>query len=296
LTPNQRIGPGEISVVIPTIGRPALLERSLESLGACDPPPDEVLVVDQSEGAVSAEVTGRFSPMARIVASAGRGRGLAVNEGLWAAAHEIVLVVDDDCTVHADWVAVARASMLEVPAGIITGKVLPGGSDPRAVPSTITRDEPIEYTGTLQPGVLYGGNMGCPRDAVLEIGGFDDRILPSAEDCDFCYRWLRAGRRMRYIPELVVVHHDWRTREELERLYVDYHRGMGMFYAKHLRDRDLTMLRFMAGDYYAGFKSLYSSLFRADQSWADPRRGVIAGMAQGFRAGWRQFGAKRLRK
>ena len=79
--------------------------------------------------------------------------------------------------------------------------------------------------------------MVLPRAAVLELGGFDERFGPeeAAEDNEFCYRWLKAGRRLRYEPALVVEHHDWRSPDELERLYVRYARGEGFFYAKHLR-------------------------------------------------------------
>ena len=77
--------------------------------------------------------------------------------------------------------------------------------------------------------------MALRRSVVLEFGGFDGSICPSAEDNDFSYRWLRAGRHIRYEPDFVVWHHDWRTREQLERLYVGYGIGQGMVYGKHLR-------------------------------------------------------------
>jgi GT2 family glycosyltransferase len=37
----------------------------------------------------------------------------------------------------------------------------------------------------------------------------------AAEDNDFRYRWLTSGRKVRYEPEMVVWHSDWRTPEEL---------------------------------------------------------------------------------
>jgi len=288
----------ELSVVIPTIGRPELIGKTLESLAACEPRPAEVIVVDQSgDSATAAAVSDVELHDVRVVASRGRGRGLALNEGLDRASHELVLVVDDDCTVRSDWVTVAAAAMAEDPGGIVSGRVLPAGGDPRMVPSTILLDEPRSYEGGTHYGALYGGNMACPRAAVSAIGGFDEAILPAAEDCDFCYRWLRSGGRVRHVPELVVWHHDWRSPEELKRHYVGYHQGLGMFYAKHLRAGDLRMLRFLAADYYEAVKSLYSHRGDGTPRWSDQRRGVWEGTPRGLRAGWRTFssaGGKRL--
>jgi GT2 family glycosyltransferase len=286
----------EVTVVIPTIGRPSLLAQTLNSLAACEPQPAEVLVVDQSDQLATVPITENAVLSARTIASRGNGRGLACNEGLEQAAHQVVLMVDDDCTVRPDWVGVAHRAMLDEPDGIITGQVRPAGAgDPRTVPSTIVMEEPRDYTGQVQHGVLFAGNMACSREAILDLGGFDERILPAAEDCDLCYRWLRAGRPLRYLPELVVWHHEWRSPKDLNRHYVNYYRGSGMFYAKHLLARDLTMLRFLGVDCYGALRSLYSGLFRGVPRWADYRRGVFAGLPRGLWTGWREFHAQSRR-
>src|SRR5438067_13046099 len=116
----------EVSVVVRTIGRPTLLREALQSLARCEPRPAEVLVVDQSEDLSSAAVIEEVGLReARMVPSRGRGPGLAMNEGFEHAEHQVVLVVDDDCTVRADWIGAASAAMLEAPEGILSGQVLP---------------------------------------------------------------------------------------------------------------------------------------------------------------------------
>jgi GT2 family glycosyltransferase len=214
-----------------------------------------------------------------------------MNEGFDQARHQVVLSLDDDCTVRADWISVARQAMLEDPEGIVSGQVLPAGDDPGAVPSTIVLDEPRDYTGQPLYGVLYSGNMVCPRNAVLAMGGFDEAIGPYATDCDFCYRWLTAGRSLRHVPELVVWHHEWRSREDLNRLYVDYARSRGMFFAKHLVAGDRRMLRFLASDCYHGVRSLYAGLVGGVPVDTADGRGVFLGMPRGVWAGWRKFGS-----
>src|SRR5215207_3804476 len=127
----------ELTVVIPTIGRAGQLETTLRSVTACRPAAAEVVVVDQSDGAEIDAVVARFADAGvRRVECVGRGIGLALNVGLRAASCDQVLVTHDDCTVAEDWVAAAEEQLAAVPAGIVTGAVLPVG-DPEAVPSTI---------------------------------------------------------------------------------------------------------------------------------------------------------------
>ena len=158
-----------------------------------------------------------------------------------------MLITNDDCTVADDWVGVALARLAGDPRLIVTGSVLAAGDEAR-VPSTKQDPRPRDYTGSLQDGALYGANMAASRDALLSFGGFDERIVPSAEDNDLGYRWLRSGRSLRYEPAMRIWHHDWRTPRELRSLYRRYGVGQGMFYAKHLAERDRTMLRFMLRD------------------------------------------------
>ena len=284
-----------VTVAIPTIGRAEPLRRCLQSLGSSDPAPAEILVVDQSQDpAIAALVADAGGPSARLVESQGLGVARARNDGLRAAEHDVVLITDDDCTVPADWVSVGWGLASAHPGAIVTGRVLPVG-DPRAVPSTKEDPLPVDLSSERRGGWLFGNNMALPRDAVLELGGFDERFGPeeAAEDNEFCYRWLKAGRTLRYEPGLVVEHHDWRSPEELERLYVRYARGEGFFYAKHLRRGDLRMLRFVARDLAWGVRSLASGLLKGRESWTDSRRGVFKGLPGGLAAGWRAYGKER---
>ena len=279
-----------VTVVIPTVGRPALLAATLASIRACATLPAEVLVIDQSGGDEVADVVASSGlEQARSIPSERRGIGAAANAGINAAAHDVFLMVHDDCTVDPGWIDAALAAMREAPGGIASGQVLPVGPDPRAVPSSIAFDEVRDFTGTTEAGALYPANMVGPRDAILALGGFDEVIGPAAEDCDLCYRWLRAGGTMRQVPAMVVHHRDWRPREELPGLYVGYYRGLGMFYAKHLRAGDRGMLRLIAFEGVSWVRSLLSRLFHGTPRWADPRRGAFAGLPRGLRDGWRAF-------
>lgn len=286
-----------VSVVIRTIGRPNLLRDALASLSRCNPAPSETVIVDQSRGPETAETARTAGPPGtRVVSSRGIGRALAANEGIQAATHNTVFMVDDDCVVREDWIAAGWRAMKSQPDGLFCGQVLPAGDDPRKVPSAIVLEEGRDFTGDPIHGELYTGNMVCSREAVLVLGGLDPRVVPFAEDSEFCFRWLSAGRNLRHVPDLVVWHRDWRTPKELERLYVEYYRGMGMFYAKHLWRRDRRVLRMLAIDLVEYLRSIRDWLTRGSPRWTDVRRGALRGLPFGLARGIWEFRRERSRE
>lgn len=280
-----------VSVVIPTVGRGDLLSACLESLAACDPAAAEIILVDQSGDTRVADEAERFSHAgARALPSSGRGIALAMNEGMRAASHDFVLVTHDDCTVAPDWVVRAHELMTADPEQIVTGRVVPVGDDPESVPSIKDDPTPCDFDANSYPGVLWPANMAASRSRVLEFGGFDERFTLAAEDTDLSYRWLRAGRPLRYRPEMVVWHHDWRAPDGLRRAYLAYHRGQGHFFAKHLRQGDRRMLRYLAQEYYGSIRFLPRQIRKRLSGRVDRNYGVWRGVTAGFLSGWRIYG------
>jgi GT2 family glycosyltransferase len=280
-----------VSVVIPTIGRKTLLGRCLESLFACRPLPREILIVDQGRNSAVGEVA--RSPTAttvRTLSCEKVGIAAGVNLGLRHARFDFVLGTHDDCTVEPSWVATGLRYLSENDGAVITGRVRSPTTE-RVIPST--KDDPASHrfrdTRTLE---LYPNNMALHRPTALAIGGFDERLTPAAEDNDFCYRWLRAGGTLHYAADFVAWHHDWRSPEELEKLYVAYAYSSGLFYAKHLRRGDLYMLRYIARDVSAAIRGELAGLLGRTPQSEDWRQGVLRGLPGGLVQGWRRFGPR----
>ena len=271
---------------MPTIGRPRQLAACLESIAAGDRLPAEVVVVDQSGGGEVAAVVARFAQAGvRVVPSSERGVARARNLGLREAVHDTVLMTDDDCTVDPAWTTTAAQLMEPGAKLMLSGRVLSPG-DRRNVPAIRDDPAPRDYTGTLSYSALYTNNAVMSRSEVLDFGGFDEDF-ETAEDNDLCYRWLKAGRRLRYEPRLTVWHHDWRTPEQMMGLYAAYGRGAGRLYAKHLRHGDVRMLRFLARDVFGHLRALAPRGGRNARAEADAReaRGVLRGLPAGLAAG-----------
>jgi GT2 family glycosyltransferase len=286
--------PPAVSVIVPTVGRPLLLAECLRSLSACEPPPAEVVVVDQSVGRdVQAVVSRSATGGARLVRSLPLGIAHAVNVGLREARYEIAMITNDDCTVAPDWVEIACSYLASNPCGLVSGRVLPGGEG-AWVPSIRDAPEAKEFGGGLDCGALYAGNMAVRRDQALALGGFDERdsLRVAAEDNDFCYRWLKTGRALRYEPAMTVWHHDWRTPEQLVHRYVEYAKGQGAFYAKHLAAGDRYVLRWVWRDLRDGAVLELKRVLRRRSRASVARGANLYWLPVGLVVGWRE--ARRL--
>jgi hypothetical protein len=110
-----------------------------------------------------------------------------------------------------------------------------------AVPADDPGDEPFNFRPGCDIGKLgAGANMAFRRDALTEIGGFDELLgagasLRSAEDHDAIWRILRAGWTGRYEPQAVVAHRDWRGRANLIRMRYAYGLGAGALAVKAVK-------------------------------------------------------------
>jgi len=97
----------EVSVVIPTRGRPDLIGRALRSVLANDHPDFDVFVIDQSDDDATGAVVRELALVdARVhyVHTTPPGLSRAYNLGARLAAAPILAFTDDDCVARTDWV------------------------------------------------------------------------------------------------------------------------------------------------------------------------------------------------
>jgi GT2 family glycosyltransferase len=242
---------GNLSVVIPSRGRPRMLLETVESILRGDRVPEEIVVVDQSDSAHETLGSLEAPDGCRIVYVHSQERGLsrARNRGVHAARHDLLVFIDDDMLVDEAWLGTLAAALRRLgPRWIVTGQVRELQGDGAFAPSASPDSTRREYRGRQLLDPLYAGNMGFHRSVVTEIGPFDERLgagsgFPAAEDNDFGYRFLRAGGAIAYVPSAVANHRAWRGQSDYLPLRRAYGRGQGAFYAKHLLSGDLYSAR-----------------------------------------------------
>jgi glycosyltransferase involved in cell wall biosynthesis len=250
-----------VTVVIPTLNRPAMVRRCVESILRGERLPRRIVVCDQSTGTAAAEtrrqvesapehgVEVRYIHLAVPSASAAR------NKGLDAARTDVVAFIDDDCVAAEGWLAALMGTYEGTsdtePVSAVTGRVLPMRTRRRGVAlSSRTSTERRLFRGrdgSMERGEWApwdagtGGNILAPRTTLLAVGGFDPSLGPgspaaAAEDIDLLYKLGRMGTIV-YEPGAVVYHPQGTRRARLLSRY-RYGRGMGAMLARHLARKD----------------------------------------------------------
>jgi glycosyltransferase involved in cell wall biosynthesis len=205
-------------VVVPTRGRAAYLEVTLDSLLAQRTEAEyEIVVVDDGATDATAAVV-EARPAVRYVAH-GEGRGLnaARNTGLRESQAELIAFVDDDVLVPPGWVeelvsGTRRHAEAEAFGGPIRARF--EGRTPRGC----GREEPPITTLDLgtedcEATKAWGANFAVRRTAVERIGPFDERIVrPHGDEEEWLERLREAGGTIVYLAEAGLDHR--RTAED----------------------------------------------------------------------------------
>jgi GT2 family glycosyltransferase len=236
------------TVVIPTRHRPQLLRECLRSIAECDYPRDrlEVLVVDDGES-----LDGDFGgPLEiNVLHTPGRGPAAARNAAARTASGTILAFTDDDCRVDRDWLRVLAAPLRDAPrraAGGHTANALHGNRWSAASQRIIDLVYAYYNADPEHARFLTTNNLAVPTEAFRDVDGFDESFR-TAEDRDFCRRWLARGLEIAYVRGAVVHHAHAMTLTAFLRQHFDYGRGAFRFHreAEHARDGQLrTVLGF----------------------------------------------------
>lgn len=214
------------TVIIPTLGRPHVLHDTLQSLAACHPSPDEVVVVDGDESRSAEGTVDNFRDRFERVQYVASARGLTKqrNRGMEVATGKVVVFFDDDVCVAPDVFLVLTHTYADNLVVGATGRVIEGRTK-----RIVGKHSPIRswLPGDAEEGrftrygyprrlvdvdtprdveLMHGSFMSARRDIAVEVG-FDEH-LPGyglAEDEDFAYRLARLGR-IHYVPSAIIEH------------------------------------------------------------------------------------------
>lgn len=257
----------EISLVIPTLGRP-ILEQCLYWILMGGAWPACLIVVEQGSNINVAAWLKRVQQIGipvKHILSTQQGRSAGINRGLEQVDTHFVSITDDDCFVGEEWLINMANRLRLSPEAIVTGRVEAAGEDMIVVVTSTT--PAIYHRPRLKFDSMSGGNMGASLDIFRKVGLFEeDPVMATAEDAEWAYRALRRGISIRYEPDVVLSHFGWRdARKRLEQ-YRKYALSHGGFYGKYLRRGDFFILLRAVGH-----------LWRAFRRWV---QGILTGNAE----------------
>jgi len=208
-----------ISVVIPTIERPEVLDECLVHLERQDRPPEEVIVVDASAGDETSEVVTRHRGVRYLRNGSGLGSLTESRQiGLDAAFGDVVAFLDDDAFASAGWCAALRRAYGEPDVGGVGGRVRSPNLAPPPPDVPVGRlYEDGRATGWFDADVssvvevdhLMGANMSYRSCVLHEIGGVPQLVGGRSnhhEDLLVSLTVRRAGYRLLFAPDASVLH------------------------------------------------------------------------------------------
>ncbi len=204
-----------ISVIVPTYKREAVLVDTLRHLHRLLKPGDEILVIDQTatHEAITSDVLGSMNAegLIRWYRRSRPSQNKAMNIAALLAKGEILLFLDDDIVPFENLLEAHRHALLAPDAPPATcGQVLqPWNESPvNAIVDYEMRFD-AAYSQPCDIRFLMAGNFAIRRETFLLIGGMDENFCGSnyRNDSEMAYRICSVtGRRIRFVPEAGLRH------------------------------------------------------------------------------------------
>jgi hypothetical protein len=208
-----------VTVVVPCWNGRRWLPGLLQSLAAQTRPPTAIIAIDNGSHDGSVAYLRAEHPEVRIL-ELGRNTGFAcaVNRGIEQAAPGHVALLNTDVVLSPDWLARMTAALAGDPnAGSVACKMRQFGAERLIYDAgdILRRDAACEQRGRFgrdigqydEPAEVFGACAGAAlyrREALLEVGAFDERYFAYLEDVDLALKLRLAGWRCRYEPALAM--------------------------------------------------------------------------------------------
>jgi N-acetylglucosaminyl-diphospho-decaprenol L-rhamnosyltransferase len=241
-----------VSVVVVTWNAVGHVERCLDSVRGHD-----TVVVDNGSSDGTPELVRERFPDVRLIAQGNAGMGGGNNAGMRATSGQYWLLLNSDAWVVGDAVERLAAFADAHPRAAVVGPRLsnPDGSLQRSVrgdPSVwrlateylfLRKLAPrsqafnafygggFDYRAAARVESLVGAGLLVRREAVEQVGMFDESFFMFSEETDLLYRFRQAGWEVWFTPEAEVVHVGGASHGG--RLYIENLRGILRFLAKN---------------------------------------------------------------
>jgi len=199
----------KITVVIPTYQRERVLLDTIDQLLNLDPPPLEILIIDQTSDhePITARALALHDSQNRIEWIRLRKPSItrAMNTGLKHSSGEVVVFLDDDIIPHPGLIGAHYRAHCQG-EDVVAGQVLQPGESP----TEVTEPIPFRFNSTRKQHVteFIGCNFSVNRKLAISLGGFDENFVHVAYrfEAEFANRVLTIGKRILFEPEASVRH------------------------------------------------------------------------------------------
>lgn len=209
------------TVIIPNYNGIEFLKACLDSLKECNPYDFDVIVVDNGSSDGSVQMMKDNYPDIRLIALPDNtGFAAAVNRGIEASNTEYVILLNNDTTVDGRFVLALEEALDKDPKTFSASarmldmknpEVLDGAGDYYcALGWAFAYGKGKRYEGSYtRPRRIFSACAGAAiyrREALVELGMFDEAHFAYLEDVDVGYRARIAGYHNVYAPDAICLH------------------------------------------------------------------------------------------
>jgi len=200
--------PVTVSALIITYQRPDELNGVLANLLAQTRPPDEIIVIDNDPAGSGAQAT--------LAARAGvtylcTGENLGVaggrNRAAGRATGDLLLFIDDDARfANSDAIGNVLAAFRGDAETACLAFLVRNAGTGEIAPKEFPGFHPERWQEPRDAAYFVGCGFAMRAGAFRALGGFDEHFFYDGEELEFSFRLLGAGWRIRYRPDVEVLH------------------------------------------------------------------------------------------
>lgn len=234
------------SVIVPVLNAARTLPRCLEALERLDPPPSEILLVDNGSSDGSLGLLHKFASTlpgnrGRVLQEYRRGAAAARNTGIRAAQGELIAFTDADCIPETAWLRNLIAPFADPQVGAVAGRVAaaPHNSTLELFSALYTLALPDKPSRHRRWSPWEGGfptaNLAVRRPVLEILDGFDEQAMIYGEDYDLCARIYGQSLEIAYEPAARVLHQHRTTLVGMMRQAFGFGRGHSFLLRRHIR-------------------------------------------------------------
>jgi cellulose synthase/poly-beta-1,6-N-acetylglucosamine synthase-like glycosyltransferase/peptidoglycan/xylan/chitin deacetylase (PgdA/CDA1 family) len=191
-----------VTVLVPAYNEAAGIEAAVRSIAASDHPVEIIVVDDGSTDGTADLVEALGLPRVRVIRQANGGKPAALNRGLRAASHDLIVMVDGDTVFEPDTVRRLVQPFADPQVGAVSGNTkvanrggLLGSWQHIEYVVGFNLDRRLFDVAECMPTVP-GAIGGFRRSALERVGGVSSETL--AEDTDLTMALCRDGWRVVY--------------------------------------------------------------------------------------------------
>lgn len=193
----------KISIIIPSYNQQDYLPEAIES--ALVNHPYEVIVIDDGSTDGSLEIARSYASKIKVIAQVNKGLASARNTGIMNATGDYILPLDADDILLENCLKELDRNICESGADIVAPSFKNFGLNSAEI---ILGNPTLE---DFKSANRIGYCAAIKREALLEVGGYNPKMIWGAEDYDLWHDLLKRGKKLVTIPTILWL---YRTKSE----------------------------------------------------------------------------------